>query len=308
MPRTKLKTRLTSISHPGVDRAIRAAHEEFERTLVSEWDTGADSGHIRNAMTVLPYRCRYCRKPIAGSGNLCVCKTKTDRERCVSNPRHALRGLLDRRRRGIVNSSSLAKFVQNVVGIARANDFDLNWIECQIQGLLPSLKDVCRKWVIGICPPPFKQTGVLPAWLKDEREIIPNLDLELGLSTKDTEAGLVTIEAEIEQSFEDATKSALDEASLQLTQIVRIDPKRSPRRRARQDLVAGMVATIKQDNPGWSIEQICKRLDMKRCPLREIDRRAGFSSWNDAWKDIDHRRRIKRFISGIQPAAPQKKI
>src|SRR5258708_36428828 len=140
-----------SKSNPGrlVERAIRAAHEEFERALVAEWDTHADSGHIRNAMAVLPYRCRHCRKPVRGFGNLCVCRTKNDWEHCLSNRRDALHVLLLQQCRGIVASSSLAKFVQNAVGIAVANDRDLNWIECQIQGLLPSLKRECRKWVIG---------------------------------------------------------------------------------------------------------------------------------------------------------------
>jgi hypothetical protein len=93
-----------------------------------------------------------------------------------------------------------------------------------------------------------------------------------------------------------------------LAQVVYNGPKRSPRRRARQDLIAGMVATIKRDNHVSSIGQICKLLDMKGFPLREIDRRAGFSTWHGAWKDLDHRPRIKRFISDILPAAPQKKI
>jgi hypothetical protein len=308
MPQTRLKSRPSSLPHGNLERAIRAAHEEFERALVSEWDAGSDSAHIRNAMTPVQYRCRHCKKPATGLGNLCDCRAKKDWERCVLNPNHALHGLLQQRCREIVDSSSLERFVQNLVGISAANDFDLNWIECKIRSLLPSLKDVCRKWVIDICPPPFAQTGVLPAWFKDDGEVIPDSDLQLGLDTKETEAELGAIEAKIEQCFEEATKSALDKASLRLAQVVYNGPKRSPRRRARQDPIASIVAIFKRDNPGSSIEQICKILDMERGPLRGIERRAGFSTWHGAWEDLDHRPRIKRFISGTLPAAPKKKI
>ena len=306
MPQTGLKSRPSSLPRGNLERAIRAAHDDFERALVSEWDAGSDSAHIRNAMTPLRYRCRHCLKPATGLGNLCVCRATKDWERCVSNPRNALHGLLQQRCRGIVDSASLGRFVRNLVDIAAANNFETNWIECRIDGLFPSLKGVCRKWVIGICPAPFAQTGILPAWFKDEREVIPDSDLQLGLGVNETEAELIAIEAEIEQYFEEATKSALDKASLQLA--ARSGPKRSQRKRERQDLIAGMVATTKRGNPDASIEQICKILDMKKSPLREIDGRAGFSTWHDAWADLNHRPRIKRFISGILPAAPKRKI
>jgi hypothetical protein len=151
-------------------------------------------------------------------------------------------------------------------------------------------------------------TGLLPAWFKDEREILPDSDLQQSLSVEDTNAELDKIEAEIEPYFDEAAETALDQASLQMAQVDRLVPKHVPTRPVRQDLVAAMVATVKRDNPGKSIEQVCHILDVKQCPLREVDKRAGFSNWHGAWKDSRNRNRIKRFISQIRPAAAQKKV
>lgn len=49
MPKAPLK----SIPDPVMERAIRAAQENFELALVAEWDASADSPNIRNAMKVL---------------------------------------------------------------------------------------------------------------------------------------------------------------------------------------------------------------------------------------------------------------
>jgi hypothetical protein len=302
-PKKRPKPKLDSV----VERAIRAACDEFERALVAEWDANADSAKIRNAIRVLPNRCRQCGKPVAGIGDLCVCKTKIDYERFLSNPQNEFRKLFQQRCGGIAASASLAKFVETIGGIAVANDRDLNWVEEETLVLLPSLKCAFRKWVIGICGLPFMHTGMLPEWFKDEQDIIPEVELQRSLSTEDTERELVELESEIGQCFEKAKKAALDQASLQMARAVRVAPKRVPARRARQNLIAAMVARIKRDNPEASIERICQILDLKRCPLRVEDKNAGFKSWHAAWANARRRNSIKRFISHIQPAAAEKK-
>lgn len=215
------------------------------------------------------------RKVCCGYRDICVCKTKVDQERCVLNPRNTLRELFQQRCRGISASELLGEFAETVSSIALANDRDLNWVGDQIRSLLPSLKRTCRKWVIGICPLPFAHTGLLPAWLKDEREIIPDSDLQQSLSVGKSEAELANFEAEIGQSFEEAVKAALDRADLRMAGVVCFDPKHVSMRMPRPGFITAMVATVKRDNPDRSIEQICQILDMKRCPLRDIDKRAG---------------------------------
>jgi hypothetical protein len=291
-----------------VERAIRAARDAFERALVTEWDVRADSAEIRNAVRVLPYRCRQCGKPVAGIGNTCVCKTKIEKERFFSNPENEFRELFQQRCEGIATSASLVTFVETIGGIAVANNRDLGWLEDQTQGLLPSLKWVCRKWIIGICGHPFTHTGTLPAWFKDNRNEMSEADMQKCLSVEETEAELVRLEAEIGRCFDNAKEASLDDASLQMAQVVRLDLKRVSGKRARQDSTAAVIARIKRDEPGISIEQICRILDDNHWPLRESDKRAGFKTWHKAWEDLDHRPLIKRFISGIQPAAPQKNI
>ena len=308
MSRKKTNTGSKSGADAVIDRAIKAAHDEFECAITADWDTSADSAKIRNAMTPLPHRCRHCGKSVAGLGKLCECKTKIEYERFFSNPREVLLGMVQQRCSGIATTPCIAKFAKIVGRIAVANDRDLKWVESKVQELLTSLKRAGRKWIIGICPLPFKHTGVLPAWVRDRRTEIPDGDVHRGMSPEDTETHLVQIDSEIERHFETAKKAALDYASLQKAQVVRLATKSTPRGRARQDLKAAFVAKFKRDNPEASVEQICRNLDSKRCPVRDGDERAGFSTWHDAWKNKDHRPRIKRFISGIRPAAPEKKV
>lgn len=306
MPRMKSTGTAKSIRDDFIERAIRTMIEGFEVALVAEWNAGTDSATVRNAMRVQRNRCRKCGKPVAGIGDTCACKTKIDQVRCVLNPRDTLRKLIQQRCRGIASSVSLRKFVESVSSIAIANDRDLNWVEDQIRGLLPDLKRTCREWLIGILPLPFKYIGVLPAWFKDEREVIPDSDLQQSLSVEDTDAELAKIESEIERCFEEAVNTALDQANLQIAQVVRHDSRHGARRQPRQDIIAAMIARIKRDNPDKSIEQICQILDAKGCPLRAVDKLAGFSSWHGAWQDRQNRNRIKRFVSAIRPAAAQK--
>ena len=284
--------------------AIKAVHDKFENALVAEWDIRGDSAKIRNAMEPRN-RCQQCKKPVAGIGAICECKTKTEYERCLSNPRNTLLELLRQRCQSILVSVSLAKFVEEITGIGVANSRDLDWVEGQIHALRPSLSRIFRKWVVGVCPPPFNDTGLIPAWLKDDGVIL-EAELRRSLSADDSEAQLVLIEAKIAPHFEEAKKAALDQASIQMAQVVRLVPEHAPRKRAGQSITAAMIARIKRDIPGLSIERICQLLDDKKVPLREIDRRAGFSSWHDIWNHPRYRNRIKRFISDIQPAAPEK--
>jgi hypothetical protein len=192
--------------------------------------------------------------------------------------------------------------------LAAANNHDLDWVEGQIQKLLPIVKGVGRKWVIGICPPPSKHTGLLPAGIKDERDAIPEGNIEQCLSTADTKKALIGLEAQIEQCFKEWKKPAIDHASLQIAQVVRPNTGCLSSRRARQDSTAAMIARVRRDKPGISLEQICQVLDANHWPLREIYQSAGFKNWHDAWKDPKFRQRIKRFISAIQPAAAKKKV
>jgi hypothetical protein len=202
-------------------------------------------------------------------------------------------------------SASLAKFVEEITSIAVADSRGLGWVESQIQNLGTSLSRVCRKWIIGVCPPSITYAGLLPVWLKDHGDILGE-DSDRSLSPDDSEAEFVRIEDEIGKYFEEAKEKALDQASIQMARLVHPVPRIAPSARARQDLTAAMIAKIKLDNPGWSIEQICKGLDARKCPLRAKDRGAGFSSWHAIWKHPEYRNRIKRFISQIQPAAGEK--
>jgi hypothetical protein len=294
-------------TNPAFARAIKAVHSEFENALIAEWDIRGDSAKIRNAMQPLPNRCQQCKKPAAGTGDICGCKTKTGYERCLSNPRNTLLEVLRRRCQSILVSVSLKKFVEQITSIGVANGRDLDWVEGQIHGLRSSFSRVCRKWIVGICPPPFNDTGVLPAWLKDDRVIL-DAELHRGLSSDESEAELVLIEAQIAQHFQEAGSAALDQASIQMAQVVRLAPEHVPRKRARQNIIAAVIARIKRDNPDLSIERICQLLDVNKCPLRESDKRAGFSSWHAAWNHPQYRNRIKRFISDIEPAAAEKKV
>jgi hypothetical protein len=202
-------------------------------------------------------------------------------------------------------SASLAKFVEEITSIGVAGGHDLDWIEGQIQRLRTSLSRVCRKWIIGVSPPSFTYTGLLPAWLKDHGDILGE-DSARSLSPDDSEAEFVRIEDEIAQYFEEAKTKALDQASIQIARDARFAPDHKRRPRARQDITAAIIANIKRDHPKSSIEQICKDLDIRKCPLRVEDKRAGFSSWHGVWKDPKYRNRIKRYISEIKPAAPKK--
>jgi hypothetical protein len=290
-------------------RAIKAVHDRFEYALGAEWDVRADSAKVRNAMQALPNRCLQCKKPAAGiSGDICTCKGTMGTERCLSNPRNTLLELLRQRCQSVLASVSLAEFVEQITRIGVANGSDLEWVEGQIYGLRPSLSRACRKWIVGVCPDPFNYTGQLPAWLKKDDRVILEAELYRSLSSEDAEAELVLIEAQIALHFEEAERAALDQASIQMAQAVRLVPERAQRKRARQDITAAMIAKIKRDNPGWSIERICGLLDIKKCPLRECDRRAGFSSWHVIWKQAQYRNRIKRFISDILPAAAERKV
>jgi len=291
-----------------IAHAIKAVHNKFEDALAAEWNIRADSATIRNEMQPLPLRCRQCKKPAAAiRGGICACKTPTGFERCLSNPRNAVLELLRHRCQSGLASASLAKFVEQITTIGVANGRDLDWVEGQIQGLEPALSRACRKWVVGVCPPPFAQTGLLPSWWKHDGVIL-DTESHRSLSSDDSEAELVLIDAEVAQYFEKAKKAALDQASIQMAQVVRTVPQRPPRQRVHQDITAAMIATIKRDNPGWPIEKICQHLDVRKCPLRAKDRNAGLSSWHDMWKDLKHRNRIKRFISDIQPAAAVKRV
>jgi len=215
--------------------------------------------------------------------------------------------LFRRRCQSISHSDALAKFAGTITNIGIAHSFNLNWIGEQIQDLLSSFKVASRKWVIAICPDPFNQRGVLPAWFKDGSDVIYDADLYIQLSAKDTENALTEIEAEIAPHFEEAVNAVLDIASVQIAQAVAIGPRIVNNQRARQDPIAAIIATVKRDNPDRSIEQICQFLDARGYPVREIDR-ANFSKWHEAWKDPTNRNRIKRYISGIRSAAPKRTI
>lgn len=204
-----------------IARAIRAVHDQFEDALVAEWNVRADSAAIRNASQALPNRCRQCKKAAAGTGgDICACKTRTGLERCLSNPRDTLLSLLRQRCQNFSASASLAKFVEQITSIGVADGRDLDWIESQIQGLRPSLSRVCRKWIIGVCPAPFRDTGQLPAWWK-VNEVILDSEFRRSLSSDDSEAELDLIDAQIVQhSFHEAKKAALDRASIHVNRVV----------------------------------------------------------------------------------------
>ena len=285
--------------------AINALKNQFEAALIAEWDIETDAAKVRNAMQVLPNRCVQCKKrPEGFGGDPCTCKPRPKYERCLVNPRNTLLELLRQRCRGVSTSRSLAEFVEQITRIGVANGRNLVWVKGQIRGLRRSLSRVCRMWIIGVCPPPFRDTGQLPQWFKDDGEIVGD-NSSRGLSSEESEAELALIEAGIEEYFEAAKSAALDQATIQMAQV---DRERMPRKRARQDITAAVIARIKRDNPGESIEWICQQLDDKKCPLRGNDQRAGFSSWHAIWKDPTCRNRIKRFISAIQPAAAERKV
>jgi hypothetical protein len=215
-------------------------------------------------------------------------------------------GLLRQRCASLRDSPSLAEFVKQITTIGVANGRDENWVEDQIEDLQPILSRVRRRWIMAVCGTPFEGLGQLPGWLRDkDREAIPEDELYRSLSHRESEEEFALIEIEIATYFEATKNAALGQASIQLSQVTRDRPRRT---RPRQSLIAGMIAMVRRDNPDWSIEQICRCLDTKKCPLRAKDGLAGFSSWHVLWSDPKHRNRIKRFISDIQAAAPEKRI
>ena len=70
--------------------AIKAVHDNFENARVAEWKIRGDAAKISNAMQPVRNRCQQCKRPVAGIGDICECKTKTESERCHSNPRNTL--------------------------------------------------------------------------------------------------------------------------------------------------------------------------------------------------------------------------
>lgn len=306
--RSKVGTRRISTRDSRViERAVEALHNDFAHALLAEWDIQADSAKVRNAMQPLPNRCRQCKKPYAGFGDICTCKGRIECERCYLNPRDTLIELLRQRCQSISGSVSLAKFVEQITKIAGANGRDVDWVEVRIAKLRPSFSSACREWIIDVCPPPFVHTRQLPAWLRDP-EVVAHADSHRSLTSDDSEVELGRIEAVMEPYFEDAHRKAVDQASIQIAAVANPLHGSVPRRRPRQDLTAAMIARIKRDNPESSIEQICRHLDAKRCPLPDNYKRAGFSTWHSAWLDAGYRNRIKKYISGIEPAAAQRKI
>lgn len=307
MTEQKHKTHASLPAHI-VEGALGALKRQFELDLAAEWNAARDSPTIRNAMIPLPKRCRECKKPVAGIGaDICHCRGKVEQERCVSNPRNALLELFQRRCQDIAASAALTKFVETSTKISLAHGLDLSSIGEQTRDLLPFLKGAVRGWVLGICPDPFPQLGVLPAWFKDKTGVICDRELQLRLSAEDTEAELTKMELEIESIFEEAKKAAVDNASIQVAQFVPPGRKGPGIRKTGPGIIEGFIASTKRNNPGASIEKICQILDAKGCPPRETEKRAGFSSWREAWNDPKYRNRIKRYISGIQPAARKKR-
>ena len=288
-----------------IGRAINTLKDRFETALFAEWDIAADAAKVRNAMDRLPNRCVQCKKrPEGFGGDNCTCQPRPKYERYLANPRNTLLELLGMRCQGVSASKALAEFVEQITKIGVASGRDLAWVKGQIHRLRPSLSRVCRRWIIGVCPPPFRHTGQLPRWFKDHGEIMED-NSSRSLTTEESEAELALIEVGIEHDFEGAKNAALNQATIKMAQV---DKEPLPRKRARQDITAAVIARIKRDDPGESIEWICKQLDIKKYPLRETDKRAGFSSWHAAWKDPARRNRIKRFISGIEPAAAERKV
>ena len=287
-----------------VTSAILAVRAQFEKALIDEWNIPADAATVRNATNVLPNRCRQCKKPAAGVGNTCTCKTNFGYESFLSNPRDTLLGLLRMRCQSVSDSASLTAFVKQTTSIGVAGTRDLEWVEDQLEKLRPSFSLVCRTWIAGVCGGPLASAGQLPAWFEDHGVILRE-NLHRVLSKEDSEAELLRIESEIAPFFEETRNAALNQAAIQMAQVRR---ERMPRKRARQDITAAIIAKVKEDNPGLSIERICQHLDSKGCPLRETDKRQGLSSWHGAWKNLKHRNRIKRFISDIEPAASGKRV
>jgi hypothetical protein len=183
MSRNKAQTLTTKkiLSH-----AIGAVHEKFKNALVAEWDIRGDAAKIRNAMEPLRNRCQRCKKPVAGGGDICECKTKTESERCLLNPRKALLDLLRQRCQSISVSAALTKFVEEITRIGVANGRDLNWVQGQIQDLRSSFLRVYRKWMVGVCSPSFNGARLLPAWLKGDAVIV-GTELHRSLSHDDSE-------------------------------------------------------------------------------------------------------------------------
>jgi hypothetical protein len=299
--------RLSTPDSSVIERAIEALHSDFAHALLAEWDIQADSAKVRNAMQPLPNRCRQCKKPAAGFGGICTCKGRIECEQCYLNPRDTLIELLRQRCRSISGSVSLARFIEQITKIGIAKGRGMDWVEVQIVKLRHSFSRVCRKWILDVCPPPFVHTRQLPAWLKDH-EMVAHADSHRSLCSDESEAEFRRVEAFMEPYFEEAYNRAVDQASIQIAAVAYPLHGRVPRKRARQDLTAGMIARIKRDNPEFSIEQICRHLDLNQYPLPDNYRRAGFSTWHGAWEHVRYRNRIKRFISAIEPAAPDRKV
>jgi len=75
----------------------------------------------------------------------------------------------------------------------------------------------------------------------------------------------------------------------------------------RQDLTRAIIARAKRDNPGASIESLCKVLDAKCCPLPDAWKNSEFKTWHAIWKSLQDRNKVKRYIAGVLPAFHKRK-
>jgi hypothetical protein len=88
--------------------------------------------------------------------------------------------------------------------------------------------------------------------------------------------------------------------------IVRLAPERKPIRKQRHNLTQAEIADVKRDNPRAPIERICTILDAKRWPLIDSWKNPNLKTWHATWESSEHRRKVKRYISGV-PASREKK-
>ena len=162
-------------------------------------------------------------KPYAGPGDLCTCRGKPDLETSRSSPQSTFHELFHHRLRALSSSPSLKKFTETVAHFAVMNDCDTEWVEAQIQGLLPLVKRSVRDWITTLCG----GTCVF-SWLKDERSLIPESELQQRLTVEGTDSVLKAFEAEIEQYFRKASDRAVGEASIEMAKTGRLSPHPVP--------------------------------------------------------------------------------
>jgi hypothetical protein len=109
------------------------------------------------------------------------------------------------------------------------------------------------------------------------------------------------ISQRVADSLDLARKSALDNVKVQAAKKRRSAHASS--RLPSLNKIKMRIAVIKRRHPGASIEKICQRLDGSNAPIPSSWKKAGMSTWHEAWTSTKLRSAVKAYISKVPRAA-----